>query len=84
MLMRPILLAFALTLCTIGTAVAADDKPMSAPTVAELQQQVAYWTAAYQAAAQQRDQAQAALANLQVDAYAKLKSGEPALMPEKK
>lgn len=63
-----------IALCAIASpAFAADPAPPPAkpPTVAELQQQVAYWKAAYQAAAQQRDQAQAREANEQVDIYAK-------------
>lgn len=64
----------AIALCALASpAFAADPapSPTKPPTVAELQQQVAYWKAATQAAVQQRDQAQAALANEQIDVYAK-------------
>lgn len=75
--MRRAILAAIVVACFAVSAAAEDAAKPKPPTIEDLQQQVDYWKAAYQAAAQQRNQAQAALADMQTDAFARAQQHPP-------
>lgn len=78
--MRKFITAMVLASALASPALAATDKP----TYEQLQEQVEYLQAALNGAIQQRDQAQAALANNALDAAAKSAAAQAKTAREKK
>lgn len=84
-----LLVAIAAFVCLASSAFAADapppmkPPPAKPPTIAELQAQVEAWHDRYVMAAQDRDQALAAAANLKADLYAAQQATVRAAAPPK-